>query len=194
MKNLRQAILLGLVGLVVAANADAKPWWLRGTSSNEDDFLAPDVAFRVASRVDGDRMIVRWVIAGGYYLYRDRMKIMAESPDMTLSMAHFPQGTVKTDPYFGTQEIYTQQVEGSVSFVRSDAGAHPLQIKVTYQGCAEAGLCYPPITKVLFPVAAPRPAPPATNLWAVFGILAGVLAFFLAGITLRQGRRLTVPA
>ena len=66
---------------------------------------------------------------------------------------HIAPGTVKRDPYLGTKEVYTQQVEGTVPYQRFDYGAHPLQVKVTYQGCAEAGLCYPLITKVLFPVA-----------------------------------------
>ena len=68
-----------------------------------------------------------------------------------VSASQLPQGVIKTDPYLGTQEIYTQQVEAAVPFMRFDGGAHPIQIKVTYQGCAEAGLCYPPITKVVFP-------------------------------------------
>jgi hypothetical protein len=106
-----------------------------------------------------------------------------------------PHGTVKTDPYLGTNEIFTQQVEGLVPYQQLDYGAHPLQIKVTYQGCAEAGLCYPLITKVLFPTAATRagvvPSPPR---FQVFAIIGGAVAFLLAGLVLRKGRRLELPA
>src|ERR1700676_5324685 len=144
-----------LAALILPGSAGAKPWWMRGVESNEGDFLDPDVAFRAATRVDGNVLHVRWVIADGYYLYRQRMDIKAESPDLTLGEPSFPQGTLKTDPYLGTQEIFTQQVEATVPFTRVDAGAHPIQVKVTYQGCAEAGLCYPPITKVVFPKAGP---------------------------------------
>src|SRR6202161_23954 len=144
--------LLGLAG-----TAQAKPWWLRGVDSNETDFLPPDVAFRVAARIDGNVVRVRWVIADGYYLYRRKIEVKAESPDLLVSTPQLPPGTVKTDPYLGTQQVYPQQVEAVVPYSRIDAGAHPLQIKVIYQGCAEAGLCYPPITKVLFPTVGSAP-------------------------------------
>jgi thiol:disulfide interchange protein DsbD len=169
---------------------------MRGVESNETDFLPPDAAFRVAARVDGNVLKVRWVIADGYYLYRQKIEIKAESPDLMVSAAQLPSGVVKTDPYLGTQEIYTQQVEATVPYTRIDAGAHPIQIKVTYQGCAEAGLCYPPITKVVFPNAAALPA--AANIppypWESIAIIAGGFAFLLAGLVLRKGRKLDVPA
>lgn len=187
--------------LGVAGLAAAKPWWLRGATSNDSDFLPPDIAFRVGSRVDGNEVRVRWVIADGYYLYRKRFEIVAESPDLTLGEPVFPSGTVKTDPYLGEQEIYTQQVVGTAAFQRTDFGAHPMQIKVTYQGCAEAGLCFPPITKVLFPQNAGDPSgqapaphtagpPPGELLVALLG---GGAAFLLAGLVLRKGRRLSTP-
>jgi thiol:disulfide interchange protein DsbD len=176
--------------------ASAKPWWMRGIESNETDFLPPDVAFRVAARVDGNVLKVRWVIADGYYLYRQKIEVKAESPDLMVGAPQLPTGVVKTDPYLGTQEIYTQQVEAAIPYSRIDAGAHPIQIKVTYQGCAEAGLCYPPITKVVFPTAAS--ASVAENVppdrWESIAIIGGALAFLLAGLVLRKGRRLDVPA
>jgi thioredoxin:protein disulfide reductase len=190
------AALLFLSTLGVSAAAQAKPWWMRGIDSNETDFLPPDVAFRVAARVDGNVMRVRWVIADGYYLYRQKIEIKAESPDLVVSTPELPAGTVKTDPYLGTQQVYTQQVEAAVPYSRIDAGAHPLQIKVTYQGCAEAGLCYPPITKVLFPTvgspAAVSSVPP--RLWESTAIIAGAGAFLFAGWVLRKGRKLDIPA
>jgi len=69
---------------------------------------------------------------------------------------------------------------------------------VTYQGCAEAGLCYPPITKVLFPQNAggqarvsPSAGPPSG--WLLAGLLGGVAAFLLAGFVLRKARHLPTP-
>jgi thioredoxin:protein disulfide reductase len=182
--------------LGLARVAKAKPWWMRGIDSNETDFLPPDVAFRVAARIDGNVVKVRWVIADGYYLYRQKIEVRAESPDLVLSAPSLPPGTVKTDPYLGTQQVYFQQVEGVVPYSRIDAGAHPMQIKVTYQGCAEAGLCYPPITKVVFPTAG-SPAvvtgvPPPR--WESIAIIAGACAFLLAGLVLRKGRKLQLPA
>jgi thiol:disulfide interchange protein DsbD len=194
---LSRAAALGLLAaaLSLPGLATAKPWWMRGVESNEGDFLPPDVAFRVASRVDGNVLRVRWVIADGYYLYRQKMDVKAESPDLLLSAPSFPKGTLKTDPYLGTQEIFQQQVESTGAFSRLDAGAHPLQIKVTYQGCAEAGLCYPPISKVLFPDSAAAPIVRAqTHPWEGIAILGGGFAFLLAGLLLRKGRRLDIPA
>jgi thiol:disulfide interchange protein DsbD len=181
-------LLFGLSGV-----ADAKPWWMRGVESNESDFLPPEVAFRVAAHVDGNVIRVRWVIADGYYLYRRKMGVTAESPDLIVSPAVFPPGATKTDPYLGTQEVYRQQVEATVPFTRSDFGAHPLQIKVSYQGCADAGLCYPPITHVIFPASAPTILQSAPHTWEGIAIIGGGLAFLLAGLLLRKGRRLEIP-
>ena len=190
---LRTLATLSLMSLA-GPGAAAKPWWMRGIESNETDFLPPDVAFRVGARIDGSALRVRWVIADGYYLYRQKISVAAESPGLVVSGISLPAGTVKTDPYLGTQEIYTQQLEGTVVYRRQDYGAHPLEIKVTYQGCAEAGLCYPSITKVLSP-RVPPPAPSETSpRWELYAILGGAFAFLLAGLVLRKGRNLPLPA
>ena len=185
-------IMLVLIGL--AGTASAKPWWMRGVESNESDFLPPDVAFRVSSSVEGKDIRVRWIIADGYYLYRHKIDITAESPDLVLAAPELPQGSLKTDPYLGTQEIYRRQAEGSVAYSRLDAGAHPMQIKVTYQGCADAGLCYPPISKLLFPEHPAPVAAPAQHPWEGVAILGGGIAFLMAGLMLRKGRKLDIPA
>jgi thioredoxin:protein disulfide reductase len=198
MKRTQTSLLTFLVVFVLGAAgaAYAKPWWIRGIESDETDFLPPDVAFRVAARIDGNVLKVRWVIADGYYLYRQKIEVKAESPDLVVSAPQLPPGVVKTDPYLGTQEIYTQQVEATVPYTRIDAGAHRIQLKVTYQGCAEAGLCYPPITRVVFPNAGPSPVAPSIPPypWQSIAIIAGAFAFLLAGLVLRKGRKLDVPA
>ena len=195
--SIRTALFLATT-LCLAGLAGAKPWWMRGVESNEGDFLPPDVAFRVAARGDGSVLRVRWVIADGYYLYKQKIEVKAESPDLVVSAPQLPAGVVKTDPYLGTQEIYTQQVEAQVPYTRMDAGAHPIQIKVTYQGCAEAGLCYPPITKVVFPSAGTTAAPAAANIppypWESIAIIGGAVGFLMAGLVLRKGRKLDLPA
>jgi thioredoxin:protein disulfide reductase len=191
--------LLALLVIGLAGTASSKPWWMRGVESNEADFLPPDVAFRVNAHVEGAVVRVRWVIADGYYLYRSRIDIKPESPDLVLTALTLPQGKEKIDPYLGNQQIYEQQVEATAAYTRSDFGAHPLQIKVTYQGCAEAGLCYPPITKVLTPdSAAERTGGPGAaagpHPWERVAILGGGFAFLFAGLLLRKGRNLDLPA
>jgi thiol:disulfide interchange protein DsbD len=190
---LRTVVMLSLLALA-GPGAVAKPWWMHGVDSNETDFLPPDVAFRVGARIDGSALRVRWVIADGYYLYRQKISVAAESPSLVVSGISLPRGTMKTDPYLGTQEIYTQQIEGTVAYRRLDYGAHPLEIKVTYQGCADAGLCYPSIAKVLSPTISAPPAAPPSPPWERYAILGGALAFLLAGLVLRKGRNLPLPA
>lgn len=194
MNSFTKMILILAGATALSGLAAAKPWWMRGIDSNENDFLPPDVAFRVSSRVDGNLVRVRWLIADGYYLYRHKMSIQAESPDLIVSVPSFPAGTLKSDPYLGTQEIFLQQVEGTVTYSRSDGGAHPMQIKITYQGCAEAGLCYPAITKVLSPGAAAPTIQATAHPWEGVAIIGGALAFLLAGLLLQKGRWLDTPA
>jgi thioredoxin:protein disulfide reductase len=178
-----------------ATPAEAKPWWMRGTDSNETDFLPPDVAFRVGSGLDNQAVRIRWVIADGYYLYKQKIEVKAESPDLIVGVLQLPRGVSKTDAYLGRQEIYTQQVEARVPYSRADFGAHPIQVKVTYQGCAEAGLCYPPITKVLFPTAAlPETGTNPPHRWELIATVGGLFAFLVAGFALRRDRRLDLPA
>ncbi len=175
--------------------ADAKPWWLQGADVNQQDFLPPEVAFRVAAHLDGDRLRVNWVIADGYYLYRSRITVQAESADQQLADLTMPAGTRYDDAYFGAQEIYRQQVQVTARVLRTDFGAHPVTIKVSYQGCAMAGLCYPPIAQVLLPSqdepawrARPASVPQRT------AILGGVVGFLLAGLWLRRQRQPGPPA
>jgi len=118
--------------------------------SNEGEFLPPDQAFRLFARPLGaDRIELTWEIAEGYYLYRNRLKV-ATSGDLKLGALELPVGQSKTDEYFGTQQVYHNQLRAVLPVVRSATSA-PLAVpvQVTYQGCADAGLCYPPITKSL---------------------------------------------
>ena len=186
-------IPLVVIMMLLASVAAAKPWWLRGAAVNDDGFLDPNVAFRVSAGVDGNTIRVRWIIADGYYIYRRKIDIQPESPDLQLSAPQLPAGLVKVDPFLGSQEIYQRQVQAIVAYSRTDAGAHPLQIKVTYQGCAEAGLCYPPITKVLYPAHPLVDAAPAPRPWEGAAILGGAFAFLWAGWVLRKGRKLELP-
>jgi len=173
--------------------AHAKPWWVTGPVANEHEFLPPDVAFRVAAHADGTRLHVRWVIADGYYLYRSKLDVKAESPGLELGTPSLPRGSPMTDEYFGAREVYLQQVEALIPYARLDAGAHPLQIRVSYQGCAMAGLCYPVIVQVLFPDSPVAAAPPVSHPWEGLAIGGGLLLFFGAGVNFRKTRRPAVP-
>jgi thiol:disulfide interchange protein DsbD len=90
---------------------------------------------------------LNWEIADGYYLYRARIKVLTSSASAQLGAPEFPTGDIKTDEYFGRQEVYHHELIATVPVARASGGALELPLEVTYQGCADAGLCYPPITK-----------------------------------------------
>ncbi|HXI66642.1 MAG TPA: protein-disulfide reductase DsbD domain-containing protein, partial [Steroidobacteraceae bacterium] len=121
---------------------------LASTRAGDDEFLSPDQAFRFDAIPEGtDRVRLNWEITEGYYLYRARIKVRTPSTNAQLGAPQFPPGQVKMDEYFGKQEVYHHELAVSVPVARSSGGELELPLEVTYQGCAEAGLCYPPQTK-----------------------------------------------
>ena len=116
--------------------------------SGGDDFLPPDEAFRFAAIPDGpDHVRLIWQIADGYYLYRARVRAATTSTAAQLGALEMPTGETKSDEYFGKQEIYHHELVAGVPVARASTAELALPLQVTYQGCATAGLCYPPITK-----------------------------------------------
>ena len=128
-------------------------------ASGANEFLDPDAAFVLSAAAVGPGAIeARWDIAEGYYLYRDKFRFRpADGAGATLGDAAFPKGKIKDDEYFGPMEVYYDTVAAYVPVARSVAAPQAvLDVDVTYQGCADAGLCYPPITRtvsLLLPVA-----------------------------------------
>src|SRR5438270_4763966 len=119
-------------------------------NSNSDDFLHPDEAFALLVEEMGPTaLLARWDIAEGYYLYRDKFSFKLNQAGVRLGQIPLPPGKVKDDPTFGQVEIYTGRLEIKVPLIREVAGERPLELKVSYQGCAEEGLCYPPIEKAV---------------------------------------------
>jgi thiol:disulfide interchange protein DsbD len=117
---------------------------LMGAASAKDDFLSPDKAYRYATRVEGDRLIVSWDIEKGYYLYKKKMGVVSATADAQLGEPLWPKGEDHTDEYFGTQEVYRGKVEVPVPIVISGSRPPLLNVELRLQGCADAGLCYPP--------------------------------------------------
>lgn len=121
-----------------------------GNSGN--DFLPPDQAFRLSATgstaADGSAQVrLTWQIAPGYYLYRDRIKAASGATATRIGELRFPPGIVEHDRYFGRQVIYHNQLIATLPVTHHAAGA--AAVSITYQGCATAGLCYPPITRAL---------------------------------------------
>ncbi|MHB8473054.1 MAG: protein-disulfide reductase DsbD [Gammaproteobacteria bacterium] len=120
-----------------------------GIAASDNEMLPADQAFQFESDPPAAGAIVlHWRIADGYYLYRDKIKIVAPAASgITLGTPELPKGEVKQDEFFGRMEIYKHMLDVRVPFTR-DAQAPPqATLQVTYQGCASLGICYPPIVK-----------------------------------------------
>ncbi len=122
---------------------------LVGKGAAADEFLPPEQAFQLSAAGDGSSIRLHWLIADGYYLYRARIHVTAEGPAAQLGEPEWPAGLAHRDDYFGEQQIYRGDLVLAVPYARSGPDAATVALKVVYQGCADAGLCYPPQTRLL---------------------------------------------
>jgi thiol:disulfide interchange protein DsbD len=121
------------------------------------EFLDPAVAFKPTARaLDAQTIEVGFEIAKGYYLYRDKFKFAVEGDTVTLGTPVFPRGKEKIDENFGKVEVFYKNVAIRLPVQRNASGVLPLKLNVTSQGCADAGVCYPPQTQM---VSVELPAP-----------------------------------
>jgi thiol:disulfide interchange protein len=116
---------------------------------NEADLLPVDQAFALtASAPSRDRIEVRWKVADGYYLYRHRIDVQVDGTGFQAGKLQLPKGKAYRDEFFGDVETYHEDVTGVLAG-EAAAGADSVALKVKYQGCADAGICYPPQTRRL---------------------------------------------
>lgn len=114
------------------------------------DLLPPLEAFKPSVHaLDGQTIEVRFVIANGYYLYRDKFRFDAESAGFSLSSPVFPQGQEKQDETFGKVEVYYDTALIRLPVERQSSGTLPVVLKIKSQGCADVGVCFPPQTQVV---------------------------------------------
>jgi thiol:disulfide interchange protein DsbD len=126
-----------------------------------DELLEPEKAFRFSARAAGDAIEVSFVIADGYYMYRDKFRFTAEgNPAVQLGAAQFPAGARHKDEFFGEVETYRRQVR-----IRVPAqGEGRFDLKVISQGCADVGVCYVPMeSQATLRLAAPGGQSPALS-------------------------------
>ena len=114
----------------------------------QDDFLDPEVAFVMSvAQVTPETLHVHYKIAPEYYMYRTRFVVSTEPDPSLVGQVMYPPGLVKFDETFNENlEVYYQQVTLRVGL---NPGKGPQTLSITSQGCADAGLCYPPMTKML---------------------------------------------
>ena len=135
MRSLLKALLLIVVCAAPLSAAFA---------AGADNLLEPDKAFRLSARaLDSSTVEVRYRIADGYYMYRERFRFAAEPGTVKLGQAQFPPGEVHNDVFFGRVETYRKEVRILLP-VDDAAGAQSIKLKVTSQGCADSGVCYVP--------------------------------------------------
>ena len=170
---------------------------LSAYTQQQTQFLPVDEAYQLTLVADGDqRLMLQWVIAPEYYLYRHAFKVQASDSESAIAAnLVIPEGLAKTDEFFGDVEVYYDALEARVDLERATELA---QVKVTYQGCADAGLCYPPETKsFLWHMASGEiqagslaPTPSALDTGddasssAGIGLVAAIAFAFLGGIIL----------
>ncbi|KRG66381.1 cytochrome C biogenesis protein [Stenotrophomonas humi] len=117
----------------------ALPAW----AVSEKDLLPVDQAFALqAIAPSRDRIELRWEIAPGYYLYRHRTSVKA-GPGFNAGAIQFPRGEQKHDEFFGDVETYHSQLRATLPG-SAEPGVETVSLEVRYQGCADAGVCYPP--------------------------------------------------
>ncbi len=111
--------------------------------ASADELLEPEKAFRFSARaLDAGTAEVRYAIADGYYLYRERFRFAAEPATVTLGQPQFPKGEIHEDRFFGKQETYRKEVR--IRLPVESSGADRVKLLVTSQGCADVGVCYVP--------------------------------------------------
>lgn len=128
---------------VTVPGADNSSWL-----NEEPQFLPVDEAFQLRVSLQPNRVILaRWDIADGYYLYRHQFDVRLDALDSgaMLGESQIPGGIAKRDEFFGDVEVYY----GSIAMQIPVVGTLPddAEIHIDYQGCADAGLCYPPETR-----------------------------------------------
>ncbi len=127
---------------------DNRPSSTLGAINNSRDFLPVREAFKLNLIESTPTSIkLRFVPTEGYYLYRHRFAFKTEPADIALGTINLPAGEQKHDEYFGDVEVYHGIVD--VDIPRPADDTRPFTLVVTYQGCADKGLCYPPETERL---------------------------------------------
>jgi len=117
--------------------------------AQDDELLPPEKAFALQAWMENDLFIAEYQIAPGYYMYRKRFDFQIESGDARFDTAIIPDGKIKNDEFFGDMEIYRDSVRIVLPVLYDTDIAKTLRVKAVGQGCADIGICYPPLTQSL---------------------------------------------
>ena len=152
--------------------------------SNQPKFLHVDEAFALNVESSGANQIKAvFTIADGYYLYREKIKLSGNG-GARLAEYKLPAGQLKTDQYFGEMAVFEESFPLTISLQRLGPKASELYVNARYQGCAEDGICYPPVNKtyrLTLPALTVADSPVDRGRTPLLSLLFGA---FLAGILL----------
>jgi thiol:disulfide interchange protein len=146
---LMRLVVCGVAGFVTAGCvASMLPVAEPALSVLQPKLLDANVAFRFAARLkDAQTIEVRYQIANGYYVYKDKFRATvraSEQPSLTALALILPAGTVVDDPGFGKVETYGQVVFFDVPLNETVKNTG-VQLTLYAQGCADVGVCYAPL-------------------------------------------------
>ncbi|MBB3229489.1 protein-disulfide reductase DsbD [Halomonas stenophila] len=147
-RRLAAALLLLLIPLAAQAQ-----WF---ADRDEPDFLPVMEAFQPQAWHDGETLRIGIENAEGYYLYRHRFEVASLEEGIRLGEPVLPPGQAKTDEFLGDVNVFYDRVVFEVPLTTPASG--PLEVALTFQGCADAGLCYPPERVTLQAPQGPAPA------------------------------------
>src|SRR5258706_775998 len=118
-----------------------------GPAIAAEELLDPDAAFRFSAKiVDPETVQVRYQIADGYYMYRNRFHFMAAQGSVKFGAPRLPVGTPREDEFFGKVETYRGSLVIDLPLT-SSVSAAGFTLSVVSQGCADIGVCYTPLTQ-----------------------------------------------
>jgi thiol:disulfide interchange protein DsbD len=138
--------LIKFFGLILLAFGSQQTYAI-----SNNDLLPPEQAFKFSAQaLDHKTVEVHWQIAEGYYLYREKISLSTPNSDsVKLGPYSIPHGTPKSDEAFGDVEIFHHALSFSIPVEQSKNPPVPFELTAGFQGCAEVGVCYPPMTKTL---------------------------------------------
>ncbi|ELA6601843.1 protein-disulfide reductase DsbD [Vibrio alginolyticus] len=149
MRALLSVLLLGLItfstpSLALFGKEQFNSSQNNSFGSSSDSFVPVDQAFPFNFYQQDDKLMLDWQVRDGYYLYQERLSVAGEK--VSLGELQMEDGTPHKDEFFGDVHIYTQPLFVNVPMHDWQDGA---RVVVQYQGCAKAGFCYPPETRVI---------------------------------------------
>jgi len=141
------ALLLMLIATLMMATLSTPAQALQNDFLNlqKNEFLPVEEAFAFQFDQTENTLTLRWDIAPDYYLYQHRFTVSPES--VLAAPLSFPEGLAHADEFFGDSTIYRDQVTLVIDLA---AVAADTEVTIGYQGCADAGLCYPPEQLTLY--------------------------------------------